>query len=730
MKSSMISLAVFLSLLIPGVLSVADESATQRDNATKLFNQGNYKEAYELFSKLALGDEKVPIQVGEDLSRAVDCLVRLNRQNEIDEFRENAIAKNSQNWMLLQKAAQSFMYGNHYGFMVSGKFERGEHRGGGKYVNSQERDRIRALQLYNQAVPLVQKLSSGNERRSLYEDFARAILQGRGYNDSWQMQFLSDLSKLPDYEEGYYGYRGETKGAPVDENGDPVFYKVPANFADSKCDGERWRWLLEEAMKADPASKNSIMLQFADFLRNQFGVQTMAYYGRFYSGEDDGSGKVEGDEDKDDSGPFAVHTLSENETIAKLATGIRRFKLPDEFNYIRSYKKVLSDNDGYSSSAIDQLVSIFTNRRQYEKAADYLKESIKRFGDQNNYKKNQLEQIVGNWGQFVGSIPLVAGKSTELEFRFRNAKNVSFEAFKIKVPELVNDVKEYLKSNPKELDWNLININDIGQRIVWGNQTKYVGEKAAQWDLKLQPHENHFNKTLNVKTPLKEAGAYLVTAKLADGNVSRIIVWLNDTVILKKQGNNGSIYFVSDALTGQSLPKIKLDFFGYLQKGIDRKLVDKIVGRQYNIETKSFTAETNDDGLAILGPEALPHNFQWVASISADNKRNAFLGFSGVWYGAYRYEAEYNQTKVFVITDRPVYRPEQEVDFKIWVRKAKYDQEDTSDFANHSFSVVIRNPKNEEIYKKTLTADQFGGLEDKINLPKSATLGVYSISIE
>ncbi|MFA6294790.1 MAG: hypothetical protein WC637_23560, partial [Victivallales bacterium] len=457
MKRAMVSLAVILSFSISLFLSAADESAAMRDNATKLFNQGNFKDAYDLYSKLALGEEKVPGQVGEELYRAINCLINLNRQNEIDEFREKAISENSQNWKLLQKAAQSFMQGDHSGFMISGKFERGQHRGSGKYMNSQERDRIRGLQLYVRAMPIVKEDASGNEKCRFYENFARAILQGRGYNDSWQMQFLSDLSQLPDYEEGYYGYRGETKGAPVDENGNPVFYKVPASFADAKCDGERWRWLLEEAIKLAPESKNGIILQYADFLRNQFDVHTMAYYGRFYSPEDDGGGKVEGEEDKDESGPFAVHTLSENETIAKLATGIKRFKLPDEFNYIKIYKKILADNDGYSSSAIDQLVQIFTNRRQYEKAADYLKESIKRFKDQNNYKKNQLEQIVGNWGQFVGSMPLVAGKSAELEFRFRNAKDVSFEAFKIKVPELVNDVKEYLKSNPKELDWNLIN---------------------------------------------------------------------------------------------------------------------------------------------------------------------------------------------------------------------------------------------------------------------------------
>ena len=130
MKRSMISFTVMLAFLISGALSAADESAALRDNAQKLFNQGNFKDAYELFSKLALGEEKVPIQVGEDLSRAIDCLSRLNRQNEIDEFRESVISENSQNWMLLQKSAQSFIYGVHYGFMISGKFERGEHRAG------------------------------------------------------------------------------------------------------------------------------------------------------------------------------------------------------------------------------------------------------------------------------------------------------------------------------------------------------------------------------------------------------------------------------------------------------------------------------------------------------------------------------------------------------------------------------------------------------------------------
>ena len=104
--------------------------------------------------------------------------------------------------------------------------------------------------------------------------------------------------------------------------------------------------------------------------------------------------------------------------------------------------------------------------------------------------------------------------------------------------------------------------------------------------------------------------------------------------------------------------------------------------------------------------------------------RFAYLGFTNVWYGNC-YDAEYNETKVFTITDRPVYRPEQTVQFKFWVRHAKYDQDDTSDFAGQTFTVEIHNPKGEKVVEKPMTADAYGGIEGEFDLPADATLGVY-----
>ena len=128
-------------------------------------------------------------------------------------------------------------------------------------------------------------------------------------------------------------------------------------------------------MEMNPAHANAVRWTFADFLQNQFGVQTMAYYGWFFGRMNDDDTK------KDESGTFALHTLDEDETIARLATGIKRFKLPDEFNYIKIYQQIAGDpKTGYGAESLEQLAQIFENRRQYPKAAEHWRRVIEEYG--------------------------------------------------------------------------------------------------------------------------------------------------------------------------------------------------------------------------------------------------------------------------------------------------------------------------------------------------------------
>ena len=64
-------------------------------------SQGNYKDAYEGFRKLALDPQDDPRQVGNDLNMAVQCLQHLNRIDEIDAFCEEVIEVHKDNWRLL-----------------------------------------------------------------------------------------------------------------------------------------------------------------------------------------------------------------------------------------------------------------------------------------------------------------------------------------------------------------------------------------------------------------------------------------------------------------------------------------------------------------------------------------------------------------------------------------------------------------------------------------------------
>ena len=308
---------------------------------------------------------------------------------------------------------------------------------------------------------------------------------------------------------------------------------------------------------------------FAVFQYDQFGVQTMAEYGQlFRSGEDEGK--------KDESGPYAVYTLKDEETIAKLATGIKRFKMPDEFNPIKLLMTIAADEkdaESYAageSPAPDMLATIYEDRQQYDTAADWIKKAIARFGaGPDGWRTKRLEQVVGNWGQFENTLVQPAGETgAKVDFRFRNAEKVSFSAHEVDVPALLEDVKAYIRTKPKEMDWEKLDVGNIGWRVVEKNQKKYIGKEVAAWDLALKPRAGHFDRMISVETPLKKPGAYLLEGKLEKGNISRIIVWVTDTVIVRKPLSDASYTYVADAVTGAPVGGAKVDYFGYRQEWV------------------------------------------------------------------------------------------------------------------------------------------------------------------
>ena len=147
MIKRLLALRLLILVMLPLVLSEptqAAEPAPGDRRAQQEFQSGNFKAAYERLRKLTLAPDAPPKQVGPDLRTATQCLERLGRDDEIDAYREAVIKVHRRNWRLLCAAAENYLEVEHYGYIVAGRFERGQRRGGGRAVNSFERDRVRA----------------------------------------------------------------------------------------------------------------------------------------------------------------------------------------------------------------------------------------------------------------------------------------------------------------------------------------------------------------------------------------------------------------------------------------------------------------------------------------------------------------------------------------------------------------------------------------------------------
>ncbi len=695
--------------------AITPERSSLRALSTKAMNDGNFKTAYVGFEKLLLDPDTDSMQVCNDLNYAVNCLNRLGRISEFDELIESAIDTRPANWRFLRVASQRYRSINHHGVAVDGEFQRGNRRNRGKYTNSYERDRVRSLQLLEKARELCEDEPAAERGQLLYE-YASAIQSGLGSLNSWRLQIKTNLSWLPDLEENYWrGYRNE--GAPVDADGNPVLHRIPLTFEAAKSDGERWRWLLAEIERLQPHRRAELLSVYANFLHNQFGVQTMAQFRWMRNG-------LQQDDDQDESGTFALHTLSDDETIARLATGVRRFELPKQHNFIAINKEIIEiTKTGVGERTRDQLARIYENRRQYPKAAESWRKAIRDCGrGDRQWREKSLGQIVDHWGRFEPSRVQPSGRGAVVDFRFRNGTSVDFEAFPIGIEDLLRDVKAYLKTSPQRLDGNKLNIQNIGHRIVSQNETKYLGKRVANWTVALKPRPNHVDDRITVTTPLQQPGAYLVRAKMNDGNVSQIIVWVDDTVIVRKPLDKKMLYYVADATTGKPVAKSNVEFFGWRSE-YNRK------GRKHSVITQNFAEFSDADGQLSIDGQNNNQNYQWLITARTDEGRLAYLGFDRVWFSG-RHDAQYNQRKVFLITDRPVYRPEQKVQFKFWVRHSQYDKADVSQFAGQNFNVICADPQSEHVFTKQIKADEYGGLSGEFELAEDAKLGNYRLYLD
>ena len=156
-----------------------------------------------------------------------------------------------------------------------------------------------------------------------------------------------------------------------------------------------------------------------------------------------------------------------------------------------------------------------------------------------------------------------------------------------------------------------------------------------------------------VETPLKEAGLYLLEAHVGKGNVTRVMVWITKAVIIQRPVNNSQLYFLADAITGKPIPNATLEFVGY-DNVYDRKT------ESHHYRAKNFAEKTDAAGMVIPRHDGFESRYRWLVTATDSEGLLAAHGFITNIHSEFR---NYKTPYAYVVTDRPVYRPGQDVKF-------------------------------------------------------------------
>ncbi|MEO8268960.1 MAG: MG2 domain-containing protein, partial [Aureliella sp.] len=716
---------------VSGAVQEADPSSAL-PQATQLMQDGNFAEASELFRSVIKNLDASDNQVVESLEALRQCQQQLGLDSALDSDLASALSTRPSSYRVLAVAANQIQNAQHYGIVADQQFTRG-YAGGqqnGQQVNVIEQDRLKAMRWRTQAIELASDgdaTANADELAQFHLDQANALALDRGRMHEWRLQSITDLQQTPNYLDlnGFIGV--PVRPAPVTATGDPVLYELPSSWQAATSDGQRLRWSLTQA-ELSKAKRDEAKFYWGTFLNQQFSVDTLQQDAWLFRQHSDAG-------DLPENGVSAIHMLAETETIAKLATGIQRFSLPDEFNPIRIFQSVAESQGQFAESAAWQLVQISLNRRQYPQAAEQLQSYIARFGDPDDVKQKLLDAIVHPRLTF-DAVPIqLAGQPAKLSLLFRNATQIAFTARRVDIEKILLDTKTYYRNfKPQQADYyfgkmageSVPDLASPGSLFDENKIDPYLLEQVAQWNQPLEPRPNHWDRRVQVDTPLSRAGLYLIEGAVgneAQPNAQkvRILVSIEDTALVQKPlRDNHWLLCASDSESGQPIVGANIEMFGFgweqMQSGN---------GDHPKMITENFAARTDSDGVAEVTAK---QDLQWFSVVRTEQGRLALLGFQQFWRHGQSLLG-YAELKAYGVSDRPLYRPGETIKAKFWLGYATYGDEPGERVANRDVTVIMLDPQGLQVVERKLATDEYGGCELDIELTDSAALGRYNFQV-
>jgi alpha-2-macroglobulin len=764
-----------LSILI-GLCTGSDDAdippAKEIEKADGLFEEKNYAEAASLYGRVSAGDSHHE-KWAYACEQILICKLRLQLYDDAVAEAEKYVANCPD---AVQEAKAARIAGNlylnipHWGTRAGGKFHRGQWSQGIR-LSSTRHDRNNALAHFDRARSLYAAceddpdsagLETKEKRREFHEerieclfDFVAACSRFGIYENEWRYwyswwgerdDFLAETAGEDDFDEYYSSWEQKRKrpiGLRLSADGEPVFPAMPSSYSPDLADDEKTLYLLKEVRDLDNTENDRFAARSwfrqAMLARIRFGVERLQSYAGLYSY--DGRQPLLEEFEK-----FNPWELADDEALVLAGGRIHKTTLPEEHDTFKLLRIVTGDcpKSGLADEALYSIALTSQTRQQYPSALSAYENLRRRFpkSEWADNAQTQIDRIKMAQVRISDSGVQVPGEPANLQVSYRNMGKIWFQARPIDLKGFLSEMRDRViaENGKRSYEWTLGRWHayfiDKGADSQWDQwirelAAKHVGPVEARWADNVAENGTHRYAQATLQAAFKDPGAYLVTAFLAEPGAdledrkgvslfgqggSRAVVVLTDLAIVDKRTGKGNLIYIADALTGAPVPGADLDVLEVWQTW------SKKTRTVYH--KRSTRLVTDGEGMAILSkrPDIHPR----VHILATRGERLAWSGMSNM--ANYHPSSMRKGTYAFTITDRPVYRPEQAVKFKVWLRnveKGVFQSPPT-----RSVTVEIHDPRGNTVFTSRNQPDRYGAIDGEFTLGEEPPLGVYWIRVK
>ena len=296
--------------------------------------------------------------------------------------------------------------------------------------------------------------------------------------------------------------------------------------------------------------------------------------------------------------------------------------------------------------------------------------------------------------------------TVHLNGRFTKSETVEFDLYRILRPvDFFNEQQNVHAPG--------VGVDDEGKEVstLRLKDTKMFRE-AGSWNETIR-HQRYWAQA-DVTVPVQESGVYLVTARVGK-QVATTVVIISPAGLIVKQSSDRVLGYTTSLVESRRIADARVVF----RKGEAK--IEKVSGADgiASRQTSELPEPTGDE---------VEEPWHWRGGgglvVYGEAKGDFFISDS--WY--YHYGGGENAHRLYLHTDRPVYRPEQTVYYRGILRSMNTD----GTYAlpkEGEYQVTIHDPRGDELTDDVVRVDDFGTFHGEVTLGEEPPLGYYRIEV-